>query len=97
MNPHSTDSDSLDIVEALKRLDIECDLPPVSEDDTQKNPPKEPIKKENCDKKSIAIGTKLSKIATLLPKGGTIKGTMKRKKLFKKFDSHTISRCALPK
>lgn len=52
-------------------------------------------KNENCDKSgSVALGNKLSKIATLLPKGGTIKGTMKikRKRLFKKTDTHPIER-----
>ena len=53
---------------------------------------KVPIKNGNCDKSSGVLGNKLSKMATLLPKGGTLKGTMKlkRKRLFKKCETRPI-------
>lgn len=53
-----------------------------------------PVKKNNCDKSSAVIGGRLSKIVTLLPKSGTLKGTMKikRKRLFKKCDPRSIER-----
>lgn len=60
-----------------------------------KNSAKIPIDNENCDKpSSVALGTKFSKIATLLPKGGNIKSTMKikSKRLFKKTRSRSIER-----
>lgn len=45
-------------------------------------------KRENCDKgTTLALGAKMSKIATLIPNKGTIKGTFKnakRKHLFPK-------------
>lgn len=44
-------------------------------------------KKQNCDRGTLSIGVKMSKIATLIPNKGTIKGTIKnakRKRLFTK-------------
>lgn len=84
-------SDSQDVTEALRRLNIEEPLPkqgkhqPQVADSTS-------AKNESCDKGSL---TKFSKIATLLPKSGTIKKTIKikRKRLFKKnTNSHALER-----
>lgn len=52
------------------------------------------VKSDSCDKKKVSKGVKLSTIATLLPKGGTLKNTMrlKPKRLFKKYDSRKIDR-----
>lgn len=78
--------DSLDIEEAFKRLNIT--ISPSTQESVRKDT-------RNCDKSgSVALGNKLSKIATLLPKGGTIKGTMKikRKRLFKKTDTRPVER-----
>lgn len=91
-----TSCDSTDIEEAFKRLNITINpsiQEPIKRD--VKNPTKVSIKNESCDKSgSVTLGNKFSKIATLLPKGGTIKGTMKikRKRLFKKTDARPIER-----
>lgn len=81
-------SDSYDIEDVLKRLDISCDC--IEEPKTNfVDVSNFNQKKGNCDKGTL--GTRMSKIATLLPKSKTIKGTikMKRKHLFKKHDSRT--------
>lgn len=91
-----TSCDSTDIEEAFKRLNITI-IPSTQESIKRdvRNSTKIPIKNESCDKSgSVTMGNKFSKIATLLPKAGTIKGTMKikRKRLFKKTDSRPIER-----
>lgn len=78
----------------MRRLNIVCkpveDSPPPKL--VERGSSDSPVKKNNCDKSSAVIGGKLSKIATLLPKSGTLKGTMKikRKRLFKKCDPRSI-------
>lgn len=83
-SPQYTYSDNQAIEEELRRLNIK-DLWPDEFDKKVaiSSALKVAAKNENCDKSGLA---KLSKIATLLPKSGTIKGTMKlkRKRLFKK-------------
>lgn len=82
----------------MRRLNINTDeSPPLNEceskHETKKNKPSVLIKGENCDKtKTVDIGTRLSKIATLLPKSATIKDTMKikRKRLFKRGESRQV-------
>lgn len=73
-------------------MNIVDHLAELSDKKRVNNSPDITVKNENCDKSSLA---KLSKIATLLPKSGTIKGTIKikRKRLFKKnCDSRPIER-----
>lgn len=79
-------SDEQDIEQAFRRLNILDCLPQSDNKKTTSVSSNVATKQdENCDKKSLA---KFSKIATLLPKSGTIKGTMKplkhTKRLFKK-------------
>lgn len=95
-------NDGQDIEEAFRRLNLVNVTQPI--DKTKDNAPKSNKKiqnlnkSENCDKNSLHLGNKLSKIATLLPKGGTIKGTMKlkRKHLFKKSDSYKTATISSP-
>lgn len=86
-----TSCDSQEVEDILRRLCLTNDSPQNLDSEDVKNVSQ---KNDSCDKSSIAIGTKLSKIATLLPTSGTIKGKMKfkRKRLFKKCDSHPIER-----
>lgn len=82
LNKDTTSADNQEIEDALRKLNIDVDKIPT------KNASKD------CDTGGIAIGAKISKLATLLPKSGTIKGTMKikRKRLFKKGESRSIER-----
>lgn len=84
--------DNQDIEETFKRLNIDINCPNKNEKSVESsNNEITDISAEgdNCDKSK---GSKLSKIATLLPKTGTIKGKikMKRKRMFKKHNSHSL-------
>uniref|UniRef100_A0A6G1SLE1 MICAL-like protein 1 n=1 Tax=Aceria tosichella TaxID=561515 RepID=A0A6G1SLE1_9ACAR len=83
-----TSCDSRDVEEAFRRLNISAARDSSDKKHTNNTTAQIVSKGEGCDKKGIA---RLSKIATLLPRGDTIK--MKRKRLFKKnCDSRPVER-----
>lgn len=82
-------SDDHEIEEAFKRLNIKMLPKKAEEKEKQNDHSATTVRNENCDKKS---SHKLSKLATLLPKSGTLKGTIKikRKRQNKKSDSSPV-------
>lgn len=100
LNKITFDSDTLNLDDIFKKLEINdsgCSMEPASERYPEKSQPNDyppspdsniKPKKGNCDRgTTLALGVKMSKIATLLPNKGTIKGTFKnakRKHLFPK-------------
>lgn len=83
-----TSCDIEDVEEALRRMNLSNASQPLQPDSKdEKNSFDVPKQKDSCYKSNnLVSGSKFSKIATLLPKSGTLKGTMKlkRKRLFKK-------------
>lgn len=87
-------SDNEDIEEAFRRLNLTNVSKSVVKNGLVANDNSSSVSLggENCDRRNTAMGNKLSKIATLLPKSGTLKSTMKikPKRLFKRSDSNKL-------
>lgn len=87
-----TSCDIEDVEEALRRMNLSNGFQPKP--NSKQDEPSSidvPKQKDSCYKSNNLVSVaKFSKIATLLPKGGTLKGTMKlkRKRLFNKKSSH---------